>query len=96
MYLTDVRGFTAEDYILLNSEKPILFENAQKTCKITVHGMGFQGDKGFTLSFARFCTRYRLDVRFISVSDMGIAFFIPFEDKKRVLNLLCEYFPIWV
>ena len=82
MYLTDIRGFTAEEY--------------SPMCKITIHGMGIQGDKGLTLHFAKFCRIYHINPRFISVSDMGIAFFILSEEKEQVLESLCEYFPIWV
>ena len=105
MYLTDIRGFTAEDYIICDAEnfdvllcdggKPMLAAAALLLSKITVHGMGVCGDKGLTLCFARFCIDYCIEPRFISLSDMGISFFVPKEQKEFVLDALCDRFPMW-
>lgn len=122
MYLTDIRGFTAEDTIaiyparlrgfsmedpacLLGGGDEILLRgkkhesSARETfplCRITIHGMGMQGDKGLSLHFARFCRLYDITPRFISMSDMGIAFFVPQGEKDKVLDALCAYFPMWM
>lgn len=134
MYLTDIRGFTAEDGVrLYRFEKadtesiasfladerirPALFtlcggdlvvgvrgeeaeaaDAARKTprlCKYTIHGMGLCGDKGLTLHFARFCTKYGVSPRFVSLSDMALTFFAEAEARERILDGLAEYFPIW-
>ncbi len=121
MYLTDIRGFTAESNIALYparlqsfrmqepacvflGEGNILFrgvkchvppEEEKSLCRITVHGMGMLGDKGLTLHFARFCRLYDIVPRYLSLSDMGIAFFVPEAEKEKVLDALCAYFPIW-
>lgn len=105
MYLTDIRGFTAEDYficriddcdfLLCDKGPPMLSAKAKTMCKITIHGMGIRGDKGLSLHFAKFCIDHSIEPRFISVSDMGLAFFIDTGDKERVFDALCEYFPIW-
>ena len=105
MYLTDIRGFTAEDYhicslneldmMLADNDVPFFAAKADLMCKITIHGMGMRGDKGLVLYFARFCKAYSIDPRFISVSDMGISFFIPALQRDLILDALCEYFPMW-
>ena len=105
MYLTEIRGFTAEDYFICGIDEcnfsmclrdiPMLSAKAKLMCKITVHGMGIRGDKGFSLYFARFCLDYEIEPRFISVSDMGISFFVEPWEKERILNALCENFPMW-
>ena len=105
MYLTDIRGFTAEDYFICNiadcdismcdGGSPILCSKAKPMCKITIHGMGMRGDKGFSLHFARFCIDQKIEPQFISLSDMGIAFFIEAQEKDGVLDALCECFPMW-
>lgn len=105
MYLTDIRGFTAEDYficsindcdiLLCDKGQPMLSAKAVPMCKITIHGMGIRGSKGFSLHFARFCRDYGVEPRFISVSDMGLAFFTGAGEKVRVLDALCERFPMW-
>lgn len=106
MYLTDIRGFTAEDYyicslydldmMLADKDAPFFAAKADIMCKITIHGMGVRGDKGLTHHFAGFCRTYDIEPRFISVSDMGISFFIPSDEREHVLDALCEYFPMWV
>lgn len=122
MYLTDIRGFTAESDIALYParlrnfamqdpacvflcDSGILFrgqkchappEGQIRLCRITIHGMGMLGDKGLTPHFARFCRLYDIVPRFLSLSDMGIAFFVPEEEKQRVLDALCAYFPMWM
>ena len=105
MYLTDIRGFSAEDYYILNKDfdtalalggSPIFSAKADALCKITIHGMGIRGDKGLSLHFAKFCVDYLVNPSFISICDMGISFFILPHEKSRVLDALCEYFPIWV
>lgn len=105
MYLTDIRGFTAEDYficdigecdfLLCDGGVPMLSAKAKRMCKITIHGMGIRGSKGFSLHFARFCRDYGVEPRFISVSDMGLAFFTDESEKSYVLDALCERFPMW-
>ena len=105
MYLTDIRGFTAEDYIVCNADnfdislcdggKPMFAAAATPLAKITVHGMGVRGDKGLSLHFARFCLECGIEPRFISLSDMGISFFVPKEQKEFVLDSLCDFFPMW-
>lgn len=105
MYLTDIRGFTAEDYyitplnecafLLADSAVPMCAAKAKAMCKITIHAMGVRGDKGFSLHFARFCREYGVEPQFISISDMGISFFIEPQYKEAVLNALCEAFPMW-
>lgn len=121
MYLTDIRGFTAEDDIFLYpvrkdafadreglaglslSDGGVLFRGQHGAfpdlfrpfCRITIHGMGFRGDRGLSLHFARFCRLYEVEPRFLSMSDMGIAFFVPAESCAYVLDALCAYFPMW-
>ena len=121
MYLTDIRGFTAEsniaiyparlrsfsmqdpacilcggDGILLRGRKHLPSERDPcPLCRITIHGMGLLGDKGLTLHFARFCRLYDIVPMFVSMSDMGIAFFVVEEEKERVLDALSAYFPMW-
>lgn len=105
MYLTDIRGFTAEDYficsinecdfLLCDGGVPMISAKAKRLCKITIHGMGVRGDKGFSVYFARFCVKRGIEPRFISLSDMGLAFFIDAGEKERVLDALCEDFPMW-
>ncbi len=120
MYLTDIRGFSADENIsvfpaklrgfspkseplaLWLTDSGTLFR-AQKQedpktetlCRITVHGMGILGDKGITTHFARFCCLYDISPRFLSISDMGIAFFIPPSERERVFDALEAYFPMW-
>ena len=106
MYLTDIRGFTAEDYyicpihdieiMLAEGDVPFCASKGIAMCKITIHGMGIRGDKGLSMHFASFCRDYNVEPRFISVSDMGISFFILPDEHDRVLDALCEYFPRWV
>ena len=121
MYLTDIRGFTAESNIALSPARlrnfatqdpaciflcdgEILFRGQKcvlpqsepsPLCRITIHGMGMLGDKGLSLHFARFCRLYNIVPRFISMSDMGIAFFVPEGEQEKVLDALCAYFPMW-
>ncbi len=105
MYLTDIRGFTAEDYYttslddcsfwLADGDVPFCAAKAERLCKITIHGMGMRGDKGLSLHFAAFCREFHIEPRFISVSDMGIAFFVEPSLRDAVLDALCEYFPMW-
>lgn len=105
MYLTDIRGFTAEEYFVLSLDEcdfslcdsgvPILAAKAKTTCKFTIHGMGMRGDKGLSLYFARFCERFDVEPHFISLSDMGLSFFADVKEKQRILDALCEEFPIW-
>lgn len=105
MYLTDIRGFTAQDCFICDKDsfdislcyggKAMLASAAEIMSKITVHGMGVRGDKGLTLHFARFCLDCGIDPRFISLSDMGISFFVPKEQKDFVLDALCARFPMW-
>ena len=105
MYLTDIRGFTAEEYFVFSKNDcdfllsdggvPIFFKKATPLCKFTIHGMGMQGDKGLSLAFAEFCRKFDIEARFISVSDMGIAFFADTARKKEILDALYGYFPIW-
>ncbi len=105
MYLTEIRGFTAEDYFvcsidecdfsMCNKGLPILSARAKPMCKIIIHAMGIRGDNGLSLHFARFCRDYEIEPRFISVSDMGISFFVEPSEKARVLDALCDKFPIW-
>lgn len=106
MYLTDIRGFTAEDYyiaplnecsfLLADGDMPMFAAKAAPMCKITIHGMGIRGSKGLSLHFANFCRDFAVEPRFTSVSDMGIAFFVEPQQKETVLDALCEYFPMWV
>ena len=106
MYLTDIRGFTAEEYyitplhecafLLADGDKTMCAAKANPMCKITVHGMGVRGNKGFSLHFAKFCREYGVEPQFVSVSDMGISFFIEPRFKDEVLDALCEAFPMWV
>lgn len=105
MYLTDIRGFSAEEYMVCSIKdcdfslcyggEPLFFAKAKPMCKITIHGMGMQGNKGLSLHFARFCREFEIEPRFISVSDMGISFFVNTSEKAAILEALCEYFPIW-
>ena len=132
MYLTDIRGFTAEEGVrLYRFEKadtesvasflagerlrPALFtlcgddlvvgvrgtdqsgesREPPRLCKYTIHGMGLCGDKGLTLHFARFCTKYKVSPRFVSLSDMALTFFAEADARARILDGLAEYFPIW-
>ncbi len=105
MYLTDIRGFTAEEYFVLSLDEcdfslcdggiPIIAAKAKAMCKFTIHGMGFRGDKGLSLYFAKFCRDFDIEPRFISLCDMGLSFFAEAEEKKRILDALCEEFPIW-
>ena len=105
MYLTDIRGFTAEEYYisavndcafwLADKDVPFCAVKAERLCKITIHAMGIRGDKGLSLHFARFCLKFHIEPRFISVSDMGIAFFVSPQLRDAVLDALCEYFPMW-
>ena len=105
MYLTDIRGFTAEEYFVLSLDEcdfslclhgvPIAAAKANQLCKFTIHGMGIRGDKGFSLYFARFCRDFEIEPRFISLCDMGLSFFENARHKERILNALCEAFPIW-
>lgn len=121
MYLTDIRGFSADSVTLFparlgsfteREKAACLFSCGGDTifrgqkchdpppfgsvyCRITIHGMGMRGDKGLTPHFARFCRLYDISPLFLSLSDMGIAFFVPEEEKERVLDALCAYFPIW-
>lgn len=132
MYLTDIRGFTAEGGLCLyrfekadtqcvasflagEQLRPALFtlcgddlivgvrgrdENGEasapsRLCKYTIHGMGLCGDKGLTLHFARFCTKYKVSPRFVSLSDMALSFFAEADARERILDALAEYFPIW-
>ena len=100
MYLTDIRGFTAEDYIICDADRfdvslcdggrPMFAASAYVMSKITVHGMGVRGDKGLSLYFARFCIDFGIEPRFISFSDMGVSFFVPKEQKEFVLDALCD------
>ena len=62
--------------------------------KCSIYGMGFCGAKGLTPYFARFCTQSRLSPRFISVSDMGISFFLPEEETTGLFDNLEKFFPI--
>ena len=122
MYLTDIRGFSADSVTLFPAtlhgfaerEKAeclfctggdILFRGQKchdpppfgvTYCRITIHGMGMRGDKGLTPHFARFCRLYDITPLFLSLSDMGLAFFVPEAEKERVLDALCAYFPMWV
>jgi len=106
MYLTDIRGFTAEDYyitplcecsfMLADGDVPMCAIKAAPMCKITIHGMGMRGDKGLSLYFAKFCREREIEPRFVSVSDMGISFFVDAKQKDEVLDALCEAFPMWV
>lgn len=122
MYLTDIRGFSADNVTLsparlsgitARENAACLFSCGGDTvfrgqkceepppfgatyCRITIHGMGMRGDKGLTPHFARFCRLYDVKPLFLSLSDMGLAFFVPEEEKERVLDALCAYFPIWV
>ncbi len=105
MYLTDIRGFTAQEYyicpasaietLLAYGDTPIFAAKAKQMCKITIHGMGMLGDKGLSLHFARFCNNYQIEPRFLRLSDMGISFFVESCKKDAVLDALCEYFPLW-
>lgn len=116
MYLTDIRGFTAEDNIAIFPTRECNIRNDEKlllkaygdtllsacrssypcaVCKITIHGMGMLGDHGIPLHFASFCRIYNIEPRYLSMSDMGISFFVPSTDRERVLNALCEFFPMW-
>lgn len=106
MYLTDIRGFSAEDNITVcplcdfnftraDCAHPLGAAKGKPMCKITLHGMGFLGKKGLTLHFARFCRLYRIEPQFLSLSDMGISFFTAEAERERVLDALCEYFPMW-
>ncbi len=106
MYLTDIRGFTAEDYhifslndcsiLIADKDVPIIAAKGIPMCKITIHGMGMRGDKGISLYFARFCEDFGIEPRFVAISDMGIAFFTDSLQKDAVLDALSEYFPMWV
>lgn len=121
MYLTDIRGFTAESNIALSparlrgfsmQEPSCIFlcdggtlfrgqkydsppEMQIPLCRITIHGMGILGDKGLTVHFARFCRLYNIAPRYLSLSDMGIAFFVAENEREKVLDALCAYFPMW-
>lgn len=121
MYLTDIRGFSADSVTLFPS-RLAAFREGEKAeclfscggdtifrgqkcsapppfgvtyCRITIHGMGIRGDKGLTPHFARFCRLYDITPLFLSLSDMGIAFCVPAEEKDRVLDALTAYFPMW-
>lgn len=138
MYLTDIRGFTAETDINLhqldranletaateaakNDTFPSLFMLCDNTltvgtanaiaagtdkssagtpsaalCKFTIHGMGLCGDRGLSLYFARFCTKFGIAPQFISLSDMALSFFADATQRDFILDALCVYFPIWV
>ncbi len=119
MYLTDIRGFSAEENIsvcparlkgfspkstpqaLWLADGDTLYraysdtESPEPLCRITIHGMGISGSKGITTHFARFCMLYDVSPRFLSVSDMGIAFLVPLNERERVLDALEAYFPMW-
>lgn len=119
MYLTDIRGFTAEEGVRLyrfdkadteaaakrlavSDRLPALFTLcgddlvvAAADCKFTIHGMGLCGDRGLTLHFARFCTKYGISPLFIALSDMALSFFADAAQRDFILDALCAYFPIW-
>ena len=128
MYLTDIRGFTAEEGVRLYrfdkadakaaaarlavAEKtPALFTLCgddlivgteadagappSPLCKFTIHGMGFCGDRGLTLYFARFCAKYDISPLFVTLSDMALAFFADAARREFILDALAAYFPIW-
>lgn len=132
MYLTDIRGFTAEEGVRLyrfdkadtetaakriavSDRLPALFTLCgddlvvaaadcapgapgappSPLCKFTIHGMGLCGDRGLTLHFARFCTKYGISPLFIALSDMALSFFADAAQRDFILNALCAYFPIW-
>lgn len=129
MYLTDIRGFTAEEGVRLyrfdkadteaaakrlavSGRLPTLFTLCgddlivgaadgapgappSPLCKFTIHGMGLCGDKGLTLYFARFCTKYGISPLFVTLSDMALSFFAAAEMRDFILDALCAYFPIW-
>lgn len=105
MYLTEIRGFTAEDYYILpfgdysfmlaDGDIPICAAKARPMCKITICAVGVRGEKGLSLQFAKFCKEYHIEPRFVSVSDMGISFFVESTEKETLLTALCEYFPMW-
>lgn len=119
MYLTDIRGFSAEDDISLfparfrgfsPKSEPLSLSlaggdtlfRAQKCqsgktslCRITIHGMGMLGGKGITTYFARFCILYNVCPLYLSLSDMGISFFVLSEERTRILDALEAYFPMW-
>ena len=111
MYLTDIRGFTAEEGVRLYRFDKADTEAAAKRlaggapgapgappsplCKFTIHGMGLCGDRGLTLHFARFCTKYGISPLFIALSDMALSFFADAAQRDFILDALCAYFPIW-
>lgn len=64
-------------------------------CRITIHGMGILGEKGITTHFARFCCLYNVSPHYVSLSDMGIAFFVPAAERERIFDALEAYFPMW-
>ena len=105
MYLTEIRGFTAEDYYILpfgdysfmlaDGDVPICAAKTHPMYKITICAMGIRGEKGLSLEFAKFCSKFQIEPRFVSTSDMGISFFVEGAEKDTVLDALCEYFPMW-
>lgn len=137
MYLTDIRGFTAETDIDLhrldranlqaaaeaakadrapalvmlcgntltvgtasadgaNAGLPPASRPQAPLCKFTIHGMGLCGDRGLTLYFARFCTKFGISPQLVSLSDMALSFFAEAAQRDFILDALCAYFPIWV
>ena len=116
MYLTDIRGFTAEDNIAVYPTKLSSVHGGEKLLqkadgdilfcahrsnyptplsKITIHGMGILGDEGIMPHFATFCRIYNIEPKHLSISDMGISFFVPTSAKEKVLSALCDFFPMW-
>ncbi len=121
MYLTDIRGFSADSVTLFPARLAAFTEREKAEClfscggdtlfrgqkchapppfgvtycRITIHAMGIRGEKGLTPYFARFCRLYDVTPLFLSLSDMGISFCVPEEEKERVLDALCAYFPLW-
>ena len=116
MYLTDIRGFTAEDNVAVYPTKQTRLRGGEKLLqkadgdtlfcahrsnyptpqsKITIHGMGILGDSGIILHFAAFCRIYNIEPKHLSISDMGISFFVPTSIKEKVLSALCDFFPMW-
>ena len=94
--LTDRAGLAA----LLKADGDMLLRGQRGRafpllCRITVHAMGARGARGIPLAFAKFCRLYQVEPRFLSLSDMGISFFVPKEEKERVLDALCAFFPLW-
>lgn len=85
----------AGDCLIVGTACELEAERKRIFSKITIHGMGILGDKGISHHFAQFCRLYSVSPFLTAFSDMGISFFVPESERVRILDALCEYFPMW-